>query len=133
MRKLSTRQKNISYLFQTLSALILAKASYEKFTSSEMSVSIFRELGMDETRLIIATIVGIAALLLVTKKTPQYGAILGFGTMIGALIAHVTVLGLEVNNDGGMMVFLMGTVIISTSIVMWIRRKCIPMIGHTCE
>ena len=86
---------------------------------------------MDGTRLIIAAIEAIAAFLLLTNSLPQYGAILGFGTMLGALIAHSTVLGIEVNNDGGKMVMLMGVVIISTSIIMLIRRRTLPLIGHT--
>ena len=131
MKELTTTQKVTSFVFQLISALILAKASYAKFTGNEMSISIFSSLGMEETRLIIATLEGIGALLLVTKNIPQYGAILGFGTMMGALIAHVTVLGLEVNSDGGMMVMLMGVVIISTTVIMWIRRRKLPLIGHT--
>ena len=123
----------LSWVFQIVAAIILAKAAYSKFTGSEMSVSMFQALGIDQTRLIIAAIEAIAALLLLTKNLSQYGALLGLGTMMGALIAHATVLGFDVNNDGGMMVILMSIVVVSAMIIMWIRRKTMPFIGHTCD
>jgi len=133
MVDLSRKEKSVSYFFQVIAAFILLKATYAKFSDYETSVKIFQTLGIEETRLIIATIEGMAAFLLMSKNIPQYGAVLGFATMLGAAIAHITVLGFVVNNDGGELLLLMLVVIISTSIVMWIWRRKLPLVGHTFE
>ena len=132
MKKLSIKQKKIiCYSFQLIAGLILAKASYDKFSGQEMTLIIFKSLSIEKTRLVIATVEGLASFLLISNHLPHYGAILGLGTMLGAFIAHISVLGIEVNNDGGMMVMLMVVVIISTITVMYLRRKDLPLIGHT--
>ena len=67
MEDLSKNQKIISFVFQIIAALILAMASFGKFTNQELSIYIFKFLGIEESRLIIATIEGLAAFLLLTK------------------------------------------------------------------
>lgn len=121
----------LSYVFQFLAAVILFYAAYQKLVGSKASIYIFESLGIGESRMLIATIEGLAAILLLTKSFPHYGAILGFGTMLGALIAHISVLGLNVDGDGGSLVVLMLVLMISTLLVMLIRRRNLPFIGRT--
>lgn len=128
----SALQTRISWVFQLIAALILGNASIQKFLGVEMSVYVFKALDIEGTRLVIGAIEGVAALLLLTKA-PHWGAILGFSTMLGALIAHISVLGLEVHQDHGALSMMMIGTIVSTAIVLWIRRRSLPLIGHTFD
>ena len=134
MNSLTTKEKIISYIFQIIAATILGLAAYGKFSGQEIGSMVFERIKMGENgKYLIGVIESLAASLLLTPNIPHYGAILGFGTMIGALIAHLTVLGIVVDNDGGRTVMMLITVIISCSIVMYIRRKNLPLIGGTIE
>ena len=134
MNGLSRNQKIVSWILQAVAAFILARAAYGKFTGMEMSLFVFERLEMGTSgRFTIGLIEAFAALLLLMPSVPQIGALLGFGTMMGALIAHTTVLGLDTNGDGGMMVAMMGVVVLATSTVMYIRRRDLPLIGRVHE
>jgi len=65
--------------------------------------------------------------------TLYFPSILAFGTMIGAFIAHTTVMGIVFNDDGGMLFTMMAVVIILSCIIMYIRRRDLPLIGYTVE
>ncbi len=132
MPRPNKREKILSWIFQIISAMIFWYAAYEKFFGDDLSGMVFDQLKMgDHGRKLIGVIESLSALMLVTKNLSHFGALLGLGTMLGALIAHLTVLGLNVNNDGGMMVGFMCLNIISCSIVMYIRRRSYPLIGDT--
>ncbi len=134
MDELTTREKSISWIFQIIAAAILAMAAYGKFTGEEFGTIVFERIKMGQYgKNLIGVIESTAVFLLLTPNLPHYGAILGFGTMLGALVAHLTVLGIVVNNDGGKAVMMLITVILSCSIVMYIRRKNLPLIGGTIE
>jgi len=132
MNHLSQKEVYLSWVFQIIAAIILGMTAFAKLTGNEMSIYVFEQLQIGGTRMIIGVIEALAALLLISK-IPQYGAILSFGTMIGALIAHLSVLGLEIHDDKGEMVILMTVVIISNVLVMWVNRRKLPFIGHTCS
>jgi hypothetical protein len=132
--KLTTKEKIISWIFQIIAAAILALAAYGKFTGEEFGTIVFERIKMGAAgKNLIGVIESLAVFLLLTPNLPHYGAILGFGTMLGALLAHLTVLGIVVNNDGGKAVMMLLTVILSCSVVMYIRRKNLPFIGGTIE
>lgn len=127
---MSKKRTLLSWFFQIIAAVILGQASYGKLIGNEMSVVVFELLRMgDEGRILIGMIEGVATLLLLTPMLTHWGALLGFGTMLGALIAHITVLGLVVNNDGGKMIMMLGLVLFSTMSVLFVHRKRLPLIG----
>jgi hypothetical protein len=131
MNDLSRIQKVVSWILQVIAALILARAAYGKFIGAEMSLFIFEQLSMGTSgRFTIGLIEAFSALMLLTPNVPQIGALLGFGTMCGALLAHTTVLGIDTNGDGGMMVVMMCLVILTTAAIMFIRRRHLPLIGN---
>lgn len=126
------KQKIISWIFQIIAATILGFAAYEKFFGNEISGMVFNQLKMgDHGRKLIGVIESLSAMMLITSNLCHFGALLGLGIMLGALIAHITVLGVNVNNDGGMMVGFMCLNIISCSTVIYIRRRSYPLIGDT--
>lgn len=87
-----------------VAALILLQTLYFKFTAAPESVYIFSELGIEPYGRIGTGILElIIVLLLLFKKSSLIGAILGLGVIAGAIFSHIFVLGIEVQNDGGLL------------------------------
>jgi len=68
-------------------------------------------------------------LLLLTSGTAVLGALLGLATIGGAILSHLTVLGISVNGDGGLLFILAVIVAVCLLIVLWLRRKQIPFLN----
>jgi uncharacterized membrane protein YphA (DoxX/SURF4 family) len=71
----------------------------------------------------------IAGLLLLLPNYRIYGSVLGLGIMFGAIVSHLTVLGVEVKNDGGLLFLFTIIVFICCAFILIVRRKEIPVIG----
>ena len=90
------------WLLKLTVAIILVQTLYFKFTASEESVYIFSALGIEPYGRIGTGIAElIAVILILIPRTSLFGAIMGCGVMVGAIFAHLFVLGIEVKNDGG--------------------------------
>jgi len=75
-------------------ALILGQSLFYKFTGHPESIAIFSELGLGNTgRLLIGALELVAVVLLLLPSSVGWGAILSWGLMTGAILAHFTVLG----------------------------------------
>jgi len=57
-----------------------------------------------------------------------WGALLGLGVMSGAILSHLTVLGVEVKNDGGLLFIYALLIFISCLYLVWINRKKVPVL-----
>jgi hypothetical protein len=64
----------------------------------------------------------ITGILLLVPSTVFLGALLGIGIMCGAVLSHLTVIGIESNNDGGYLFYLAIIVLGCCLIAMWIHR-----------
>jgi uncharacterized membrane protein YphA (DoxX/SURF4 family) len=90
------------WLLRLVVVVILLQTLYFKFTASEESVYIFSALGIEPYGRIGTGIAElIAVILILIPRTSLFGAIMGCGVMVGAVFAHLFVLGIEVKNDGG--------------------------------
>ncbi len=121
------------YLGRTMSvlaAIVLIQTLYFKFTKAPESVYIFSQLGMEPYgRLGTGIIELVIALLLLYRATSLIGAILAIGIISAALFSHLFVLGIEVQNDGGLLFGLAMLVFVSSSASVFIQRdKLIGMI-----
>jgi uncharacterized membrane protein YphA (DoxX/SURF4 family) len=124
-------EKYTVWVFQLIAAIIFVAVGIMKFKGGPDDVMIFETLGMEPTgRYLIGTIEIIAGLLLLTDAMAAKGAFLGIGVMFGAIIAHSTILGHTINNDGGMHIIMLSVVLISCIVVAYIRRDQLPFIGH---
>lgn len=85
-----------------LAAIIMMQTLYFKFSASPESVYIFTTVGMEPWgRIAIGLFELVAAILLLSNVTAWLGALLALGLMAGALIMHLTKLGISVQGDGG--------------------------------
>jgi len=85
-----------------VAAVILLQTLYFKFTASPESVYIFSTIGMEPWgRIGVGVVELIAGVLLLLSATAWIGAGLALGLMAGAIGMHLTLLGIEVQNDGG--------------------------------
>ena len=94
----------IERISSVIAALILLQTLFFKFTAAPESVYIFSELGMEPYGRIGTGILElIVAGLLLVKRTSLTGGILGLGIISGAILSHLFVLGIEVQDDGGLL------------------------------
>lgn len=120
----------VSWLLQLVVAGILLQTLFFKFTGAEESVYIFTQLGADPWGRIGSSIVElIASVLLLIPRTVTLGAILSLGTISGAILSHLTKLGIVVQDDGGLLFALAIVVLVSSAAVLWMRRREIPIVG----
>ena len=85
-----------------LAALILLQTLFFKFTASPESVYIFTKVGMEPWgRILVGISELLAAVMLIIPRTAWLGAALSLGLMAGAIGMHLTLLGIEVQGDGG--------------------------------
>lgn len=95
-------QRLLFWGLRILVSLILLQSLFFKFTGAEESIYIFSTLGMEPVGRIGTGIIElIASLLILYPRTTALGAGLAAGTMAGAILSHLTVLGISVKNDGG--------------------------------
>ncbi len=86
----------ISWVLQIVVATVLSASAIAKFQGHPTSLDLFEILGMEpEGRYLIASLEVFAALLLIIPQSVPWGAILGWGVMSGALIAHGTKIGIH--------------------------------------
>lgn len=129
---LSRRAKVTSWLFQIIAAAILFQTLFFKFTAAEESVYIFTTLGMEPWGRVGSGIGELVAcvLLLVPRATPL-GALLALGVICGAIVSHLTKLGIVVQNDGGLLFALALVTFACCAAVLLIRRRQLLAIFRT--
>lgn len=121
----------VSWALQVVVAVILLQTLFFKFTGASESVYIFTTLGAEPWGRIGSGVVElIAAILLLTPALVAYGAILTIGVLSGAIMSHLTILGIDVQGDGGLLFGLALTAFFGSLTVLFIRRASIPVLGR---
>lgn len=94
-----------------------------KFSASAESVYIFTTLGVEPWGRILSGVMELIAgiLLLIPGKT-VYGAIIGAGVMAGAIMSHLTILGIEVMDDGGQLFIYALITFVCCAILVFVNR-----------
>ena len=117
------------FLLKLIVAVILLQTLYFKFTGAPESIYIFQTIGMEPWGRIGSGIVELLAVILIfSPRTTWLGAILALGSMAGAIFFHLTKLGVEVMDDGGLLFGLACVVFISSLIILWNQRSKIPVL-----
>ncbi len=90
------------WIIKLVAVIILVQTLFFKFTGAEESVYIFSKLGAEPFGRIGSGVIElIASILILIPRTTLLGALIGMGTMLGAIVSHLLILGIEVKNDGG--------------------------------
>ena len=132
--QLSRAQQVLSWLLQLVAAGILLQTLFFKFTGAEESVYIFSTLGVEPWGRIGSGVVElVAAALLLVPATAPFGALLTMGLMAGAIGSHLTILGIEIRGDGGLLFGLALAAFAGSATVLLIRRAQLPFIGRLLE
>ena len=112
-------QAVIIFILKLITAVVLLQTLYFKFTASEESVYIFQTVGMEPWGRIGSGVVELAAaILLFIPRTAWLGAVLALGSMAGAIFFHLTKLGIEVMDDGGLLFGLACLVFICSLVIL---------------
>lgn len=119
------RMKNISsWLLRLLAAGILLQTLYFKFSAQPESVELFTKLGVEPWGRIGTGVVElVTGLLLLVPATAFAGALLSVGVMAGAILSHLTVIGIESKGDGGQLFGLAMVVLAASLVICWMHRQ----------
>jgi uncharacterized membrane protein YphA (DoxX/SURF4 family) len=124
-------KKYFPLIIRIVIAAILIQTLRFKFTAHPDSVYIFEKAGLGDVGRIGSGIVElIAAILILIPRTIWLGALLTLGVISGAIITHLTKIGIEVNGDGGTLFFMAVVLFILSSIILWLHKKELPIIGQ---
>ena len=130
MTSLTQTQNRVSWLLQIVVAVILVQTLYFKFTGAPESIYIFSKLGLEPAGRIGSGIAElIAAALLLIPGTAAIGGVITMGVLAGAIVSHLTKLGIEVQGDGGLLFGLAVTCFVGGAIITWLHRRELPLIG----
>ena len=130
MNSLTKTQKVITLLCRIVAAVILLQTLFFKFTGAPESVYIFSKVGLEPWGRIGSGVVElIAALFLFVPGYHWLGALIAIGVLAGAIFSHLTVLGIVVMNDGGLLFFLALITVTCCAMVLFFERRSIPLIG----
>ncbi len=131
MNSLTKIQKIASWICRLAAAVILLQTLFFKFTGAPESIYIFTQVGMEPWGRYGSGVAElIAAILLLINRSAWAGALLALGIMGGALVSHLTVLGIVVQNDGGLLFGLALTVAVCSLVVLFLHRREIPLISQ---
>lgn len=121
--------KLLSWILQLAASAALIMAATGKLMSRAESVALFQQLDFDPGgRYLIGALELVAALLLLVPQSIVWGAVLGWGIMTGALIAHGSRLGFQ--NDTGPLGLMAAAVWIGCTVVIFLRRKQSRSLGR---
>lgn len=118
------RTNTALWILRLIPAAILLQTLFFKFTAAPESVYIFSTLGIEPYGRIGSGIFElISAILILWPRTTWLGALMGLGTMLGAIFSHLFVLGIEVQNDGGWLFFLALITALSCFLLLFLHRR----------
>ena len=121
----------LSWILRLVAAVILLQTLFFKFTAAPESVYIFTRVGAEPWGRIGSGVIElVAAVLLLWPRLTWLGSVLALGMMTGAIATHLTVLGIEVQGDKGLLFGLAVTVFIAAAINLFLHRAEIPFVGR---
>jgi len=119
----------ISWVLRLAVAGILLQTLFFKFTGAPESVYIFTKVGAEPWGRIGSGVIElIGAILVLYPRFTWMGALLAAGVMCGAIFSHLTLLGIEVQGDKGLLFTLALIVLLSSTALLYINRAQIPLL-----
>jgi len=143
-RPMNTPILVFSWACRVVASVILLQTLYFKFTAAPESIYIFTKLGIFIHSYVPIASIGmvevsarmgsgimelIAALLLLTPHFVWAGSVLAMAATGGAILSHLTFLGIEVQGDKGLLFLLAIAVFVTSAIALFLHRMQIPVLG----
>jgi len=127
---LTRAQLVTSWVLQLLAAVILFQTLFFKFTGAAESVYIFTKVGAEPWGRIASGIMElVAVVLLLIPATAWLGALISLAAISGAIVSHLTILGIVVQDDGGLL-FALALIVFAASLgILYLRRHELPLVG----
>ncbi|MCA9276423.1 MAG: DoxX family protein [Phycisphaerales bacterium] len=141
MEPISKPLRVTSWVLQIVIAVILGQTLFFKFTGAPETKALFEVLGAEPIgRYATACAELLAVVLLLIPRTSVIGAVVSLGVISGAILSHLTKLGVSIDPQklgnpnleplAGPSLFVMAVIVLVGSIcVLFIRRTQLPLIG----
>ncbi|MBK6607537.1 MAG: DoxX family protein [Leptospiraceae bacterium] len=114
----------IVIILRILTALIFLQTLYFKFSASPESVYIFSKLGLEPYGRIASGIAElVTAVLLLLPATFILGAFISILIISGAILSHLTLLGIVVMDDGGLLFILAISIFIFSILILFLKKE----------
>lgn len=127
MSTTASTKKIALWVLKTIAAVIMLQTLYFKFTAAPESIYVFSTIGMEPWgRIGTGVMELIASVLILLPATAVYGAAMGLALMSGALFFHITRLGIEVQNDKGLLFAYALIVWICCATLLLVQRHRLP-------
>lgn len=138
---LSTPAKAVSWVAQLVAAAILGQTLFFKFTGAPETVALFEVVGLGDTgRIGTAVTELVAVVLLLVPRTAWAGGLLAMGVLSGAILSHLTRLGISIDPVAlgdprleplaGPGLFVLGVVAFALGgVVVFLRRGQVSVVG----
>lgn len=129
---LPKKQNLLSWFLQISVALLLLQTLFFKFSGAAESVYIFSQLGAEPWGRIGSGVIElIASVLILIPRTVVLGALLSLGTIAGAILAHLTKLGIRLTavGDNGELFGLAMIILVASAGILFLHRRAIPIVG----
>jgi putative oxidoreductase len=128
----------VIWILRLTAAVILLQTLFFKFTGAPESIYIFTKVGSGIGlnflepwgRIGSGVMELIAAILLLWPAFSWLGSLLAIGAVSGAILFHLTILGIDVQGDHGLLFALAWTVLITSAINLFVVRSTIPFLGE---
>ena len=128
----------VIWVLRLTAAVILLQTLFFKFTGAPESVYIFTKVGSGIGlnflepwgRIGSGVMELVAAIFLLWPAFSWMGSVLAIGAVSGAIVFHLTILGIEVQGDHGLLFALAWIVLITSAINLYVVRSHIPILGE---
>lgn len=118
------------WALRLISAVIMLQTLYFKFSGAPEPIYIFTKVGMEPWGRYGTGLAELfASVLLIYTPLVWLGALVSIIVMFGALFSHLTLLGIEVLGDGGLLFTLAAVVFLNSLQTFYINRNQVPVIG----
>jgi len=119
-----TMKEYLSWTIRILTTFIIFQIVYFKLSGDPKCIYVFKKVGGEPIgRLTTGLIELLAGILLLVPTTKIWGAIIAFLAACCCLYAHFTVLGIIINNDGGLLFAMTFSVFILSIILFFLHQK----------
>jgi len=121
----------LSWILRIVASVILLQTLFFKFTGAPESVYIFTKVHTEPWGRIGSGVIElIAAILLLWPRYTWIGSLLTLAIATAAILSHLTLLGIEVHGDKGLLFGLAITIFVASASNLALHRTEIPVVGR---